>query len=192
MIVVMKLTIAGVFTGFVLLVASSTAWAQGGQGPRGPQGEAGPGQPGPRPGPPDGQPNIPGNPPGNPRPGGPGQLLNDPRMAERLGITADQRSRIEAATQEHRLRRIDLNAAREKAQVLLEPLVKAEPPNEAQIMAQMDRVAQAQAELQKDEMRLQLEIRRILTPEQWRRMQMEMQQAGRGPAGLPQGPSPQR
>ena len=180
MIVTMKLTHAGAVAGFVLLAGSLAAWGQGGpgpQGPRGPQGKAGLGQPeflqpGPRP----------------PQPGGPGPF-NDPQLAERLGISADQRIKIEALMQEHRLRRIDLNATLQKAQVTLEPLVNAEQPDEVKILAQMDRVAEAQAELQKDEMRQQLEIRRVLTLEQWRRLQQERQQAGRGPGGPgPQGP----
>jgi len=178
----MKLTHAGSIAGFVLLAG---AWAVLGQGvpgpqpPRGPQGKAAPFQPGfVQPGP---QP---------PRPGGPGPFGNDPQMAERLGISAEQRIKIQALMQEHRLKRIDLHATLEKAQVTLEPLVNAEQPDESKILAQMDRVAQAQAELQKDEMRQQLEIRRVLTQEQWRRMQ-QMRQEGQAPGGPgPQEPSP--
>jgi len=156
MINVMKLFVMGTFAGCILLAA---AWGQGGPGP---QGKGGPFQPG-------------------PRPGGPGPQWNDPQLAQRLGISAEQRSKVEALMQEHRLKRIDLNAALQKAQVTLEPLVNAEQPDETKILAQMDRVAQAQAELQKDEMRQQLEIRRVLTPEQWRRLQQERQEGPRPP-----------
>src|SRR5712672_237749 len=93
MIVVMKFVLVSIVAGLVLVGA---AWSQGGpgpQGPRGPQGQVGPGQPG-------------FVPPG-PRPGGP---WNDPQLAQRLGISADQRMKIEALMQEHRLKRIDLNA----------------------------------------------------------------------------------
>ena len=153
----MKLTV------FALL-AGSWAWAQGGPGGRGPIEPRGPQwQNGRR----------------------PTQLVNDPQMAERLGLSADQKKKVEAATQEHRLKRIDLNAALQKAQITLEPLINAEQPNENQILSQIDRVTQAQAELQKDEMRLQLELRRVLTTEQWRRLQQERPQPGQ-----PKGPPP--
>jgi Spy/CpxP family protein refolding chaperone len=121
-------------------------------------------------------------PDGQPRPTAP--AWNDPQLAERLGMNSDQRKKIEAAVQEHRLKQIDLRAAVEKARVMLEPLVAAEQPDEGRILAQIDRVAQAEAELRKDEMRLQLEIRRALTPEQWRRLQQE-RQARLRPAGPP-------
>jgi len=126
---------------------------------------------------------MPQGPRGLQREGGPGPQWNDPQLAQRVGISAEQRTKVEALMQEHRLKRIDLNAALQKAQVTLEPLVNAEQPDENKILAQMDRVAQAQAEMQKDEMRQQLEIRRVLTPEQWRRMQQERQ--GPRPPGPP-------
>jgi Spy/CpxP family protein refolding chaperone len=126
-------------------------------------------------------------------------------MIERLGLSPDQRKRIETIRQEHRLKQIDLRAAAEKARVTLEPLVGADQPDEGKILSQMDRVAQAESELRKDEMRQQLEIRKVLTPDQWRRVQEERRnpapQIQPGPGGRqgkgpgqgkgPQGPPPQ-
>lgn len=129
---------------------------------------------------------------------GPLDGLRDPQVAERIGITADQRKKIEAAVQEHRLKQIDLRAALEKAQVTMQPLMNADSPDEGKVLSQIDRVHQAQAELQKDELRLQLEVRRVLSADQWKRLQQEQ----RGPQGPdnngPQGrgkngpPQPQR
>lgn len=117
--------------------------------------------------------------------GGPLDGLRDPQVAERLGISTDQRKKIEAAVQEHRLKQIDLRAALEKAQVTMQPLMNADSPDEGKVLSQIDRVHQAQAELQKDEVRLQLEIRRVLSADQWKRLQQER----RGPQGpAPDGP----
>jgi Spy/CpxP family protein refolding chaperone len=72
--------------------------------------------------------------------------------------------------QQHRLRLIDLNAAVEKEEVTLEPLVADETLDDAKITAQIDRVAQARAELEKANGRMLLGIRKVLTPEQWQRL----------------------
>ena len=52
----------------------------------------------------------------------------------------------------------------------MEPLVAAESPDEAKIVAQIDKVAQARAELEKANARMLLGIRRLLTPEQWNQL----------------------
>jgi Spy/CpxP family protein refolding chaperone len=144
------------------------------QPPRG-RGKQGPGMPGPQMQGPMMQP-------------GPLDGLRDPQVAERLGISADQRKKIETSMQEHRLKQIDLRAALEKAQVTMQPLMNADQPDEKQILSQIDRVHQTQAELQKDEVRLQLDVRKILTADQWKKLQDER----RGPPQGKQGPqSPQ-
>ena len=70
-----------------------------------------------------------------------------------------------------RLKLIDLNATLEKEEVALEPLVAADSLDESKIAAQIDRVAQARAELEKANGRMLLGIRMVLTPEQWRKVQ---------------------
>ena len=87
-----------------------------------------------------------------------------------LGLTADQQKKMDDIFQQHRLRLIDLNAALEKEEVTLEPLVADDTLDDGKITAQIDRVAQARAELEKANGRMLLGIRKVLTPEQWRRL----------------------
>jgi hypothetical protein len=87
--------------------------------------------------------------------------------AQSLGLTASQVKQMDDVFQQFRLKLIDLTAALEREEVLLEPLVSAEPLEEARITAQIDRVAQARAELEKANGRMLLGIRKLLTPEQW-------------------------
>lgn len=105
--------------------------------------------------------------------GPPGKWWVDPAVVAHLGITADQQKRMEALFQENRLRFIDLTAALDKENAILEPLLQPDRPDEARILAQIDRIAQARAELEKANARFLLGIRNILTPEQWRRLQAE-------------------
>ena len=91
-------------------------------------------------------------------------------MAQQLGLTADQTKKMDDVFQQARLKLIDLNAVVQKEEVIMEPLVAAEQPDEAKIVAQIDKVAQARAELEKANARMLLGIRRVLTAEQWEKL----------------------
>jgi Spy/CpxP family protein refolding chaperone len=73
--------------------------------------------------------------------------------------------------QQHRLKLIDLDAALQREEVILEPLVNADQPDDAKVFAQVDRVAQARAELEKANSRMLWQVRRVLTPDQWKQLQ---------------------
>lgn len=105
--------------------------------------------------------------------GVPGRWWHDPRMVQKLALTADQQRKMDDIFQQHRLRLIDLNAALQREEAIMEPLVEAEQPDETKIVAQIDRVAQSRAELEKSNARMLLGIRRVLTPEQWKKLQTD-------------------
>jgi periplasmic protein CpxP/Spy len=105
--------------------------------------------------------------------GPPGRWWMDPGMVQKLGLTADQQKRIDTQFQQSRLKLIDLSAGLQKEEAILEPLVEADRPDEAQVLAQIDRVAQARAELEKANARMLLGFRGVLTQEQWKKLQAE-------------------
>jgi Spy/CpxP family protein refolding chaperone len=126
---------------------------------------------------------------GAPMARGMGRWWKNPEMVEKLGVTADQQKKMDDIFQQHRLKLIDDTAAVEREQVTLEPMMAADQPDEARILAQIDKVAQARAELEKANARMLLGIRGILTPDQWKKLQAEAPRAGRGPGGQ-QSPAP--
>jgi len=73
----------------------------------------------------------------------------------------------------NRLKLIDQFAALQKEEAIMEPLVAADPPDEGKLLAQIDRVAQARAELEKANARMLLGIRRQLTHEQWLKLEAD-------------------
>ena len=100
-----------------------------------------------------------------------GRWWTRPEVIEQLGLSADQRKNLDDILQQHRLKLIDLDAALQREEVTLEPLVSAQPPDDAKVTAQIDRVAQARAELEKANSRMLWQVRRVLTPEQWTQLQ---------------------
>jgi len=105
--------------------------------------------------------------------GAPGRWWNNPEMARKLNLTADQQKKMDDIFQQNRLRLIDMNASLQKEEAIMEPLMEADQPDEGKILGQIDRVAQARAELEKADARMLLGIRRVLTTDQWKRLQAE-------------------
>jgi protein CpxP len=121
-----------------------------------------------------------------------GRWWNNPRIVDRLKLTDDQRKAFDQILLQHRETLIDLRANLEKAELALEPLVSNDQPNESAILAQIDKVAQARAELEKANARYLLALRSKLTPEQWKQVQDFRQNRGSmregwGPGGRRQG-----
>ena len=100
-----------------------------------------------------------------------GQWWNNPKVIEKLKLTDDQRKSMDAIFQQHREKLVDLRGNVEKAEIEMEPLVKADQPNESAVLAQIDKVAQARAELEKANARFLFELRAKLTPDQWKQVQ---------------------
>jgi periplasmic protein CpxP/Spy len=100
-----------------------------------------------------------------------GRWWNNPKIAEKLKLTDDQRKAMDDIFQQHRETLVDLRATVQKAEIEMDPLVRADQPNEAAVMAQIDKVAQARAELEKANARFLFELRGKLTPDQWKQVQ---------------------
>ncbi len=107
-----------------------------------------------------------------------GRWWNNAKIVERLKLTDAQRKEMDGILLGHREKLVDLRGSVEKAELEMEPLMKEDQPNEGKILAQIDEVAQARAELEKANARFLLAIRSKLTPEQWK--QLEADRANRG------------
>lgn len=94
-----------------------------------------------------------------------------PEYVNAFNLTADQQKKMDDVFQESRVRLISLDADLKLQEALLEPLIDGEKVDEAKTLAQIDRVAQARAELEKANARMLLGIRQVMTAEQWARLQ---------------------
>lgn len=99
--------------------------------------------------------------------GAAGRWWNNPEVIEKLKLSDDQRKAMDQILLQHRETLIDMHASLEKAELGLEPLLQDEQPNEGKILGQIDKVAQARAELEKANARFLLALRAKLTPDQW-------------------------
>ena len=97
------------------------------------------------------------------RAGGPGRWWDNPNVAQQVSITDDQKKKLDDIFQQHKLQLIDLKAAVEKQQAIMQPLIEAEQPDETKILSQIDAIAQARANLEKDYARMLFSMRSALS-----------------------------
>lgn len=136
----------------------------------------------------------------------PGMWWKNPDIVEKLSLSSDQQKRMDDIFQQSRLQLIDLKANVEKQEVMLEPMLSANPPDTNKVLAQIDHVAGARAELEKANARMLLGIRGVLSADQWTKLQAEQHNnqrflfrfkgpggpdgPGFGPGAGPKGPGP--
>jgi Spy/CpxP family protein refolding chaperone len=111
-----------------------------------------------------------------------GRFWNNPNTVKQLNLTDDQRKAMDGIMQDHRMKLIDLQANLEKAEVAMGPLLTADTPDRSAIEAQIDKVVQSRASLEKANSLFLLDLRMQLKPEQWKQLQsMREARMQRGP-----------
>ena len=128
-----------------------------------------------------------------------GRWWDNPDVVQKLGLSTDQQKKMDDIFLQSRLKLIDQHASVEKEEAILEPLLSAEQPDETRILAQIDKVAQSRAELEKANARMLLGLRSVLTTAQWKTLQTlgpgdrfgrrnsDGSRGRRGPGGPPDG-----
>jgi len=92
----------------------------------------------------------------------------DSNIVKQIGLSDAQVKQIEDTFQAHRLKLIDITAEVERQEATLEPLIESDNPDEKQVVAQIDKVAAARAQLEQENALMSLAIRKVLTPDQWK------------------------
>lgn len=108
-----------------------------------------------------------------------GKWWKDSKVAQKLQLNDGQVSQLDQIFYEHRLKLIDDGAAMEKEDLKLQNLLDADVPNEGQINVQVDKVLTARGNLEREYTFMNLDLRKVLSLDQWR--QLKQIRAERGP-----------
>jgi Spy/CpxP family protein refolding chaperone len=100
-----------------------------------------------------------------------GRWWKNSEMVKQVGVSDGQVQQMEKIFQDNRIHLIDAKAELERQEARLEPLMEADNPDDKQITAQIDKVAMARAGLEKTNALMLLAIRRVLTIDQWKKLQ---------------------
>jgi Spy/CpxP family protein refolding chaperone len=99
-----------------------------------------------------------------------GMWWKNPEVATRIGLSAEQQKRIGDLFLQSRVQLIHMHASLQEEQLMLEPLLDATPFDEAKAMAQIDKIADTRADLEKTNAKMLLNIRGVLTTDQWAKL----------------------
>jgi len=123
------------------------------------------------------------------------RLADDPAAREKLGITAEQATKIRQETTEFRKGAIRGRADLQVRRLELQDLLRADSPDRAAIDKKLDEISAARLAQSKAQVHYRLAMREALTPEQrqkLRQMRAESRQRGRREGGPPRDPRPGR
>jgi len=100
-----------------------------------------------------------------------GRWWDNPHVAQKIGLTDAQKQQMDEIFEKHRPQLKELNATLKKEEATLHPLLQADTLDEQKVLRQIDTVAQARANLEKANARMLFGLRKVLTPEQWKKLQ---------------------
>src|SRR5262245_8078328 len=96
-----------------------------------------------------------------------GAWWTDAGLTQRLGLTEDQKTRLQRVFENHRLAIISTTDLLEKEEAQLTRLLEAETLDRNAMFTQIDRVIQARSEMERANAAMMFEMRQQLTRAQW-------------------------
>ena len=122
----------------------------------------------------------------------PGKWWEDQRLADRVGLSAEQQQQIRDLVYEGARRMIDLKAAVDLAGLDLAEVVNSSDFDPKAVRASYAAFQTARKKLENERFEMLLDVRQVLTTEQWQKLQevkrrMQQMRQQRRPGERPQG-----
>lgn len=99
-----------------------------------------------------------------------GKWWRDPEISKKLQLSDGQVGQLDQIFYDHRVKLIDYGAEMEKQDLKLQTLLDADQPNEGEIGSQVDLVLAARGKLEREYTFMNLDLRKVLSLDQWRQL----------------------
>ena len=99
-----------------------------------------------------------------------GKWWQNPEIVSKLQLNEGQVSQLNQIFYDHKLKLIDFGADMEKQDLKLQTLLDADVPNEGQVESQVDQVLSARGKLEREHTMMNLDLRKVLSLDQWRQL----------------------
>ena len=109
-----------------------------------------------------------------------GKWWRDPEISKKLQLADGQIAQLDQIFYDHRVKLIDHGADMEKQDLKLQSLLDADAPDEGQIGSQVDLVLAARGKLEREYTFMNLDLRKVLSLDQWRQLKSIRGERGRG------------
>ncbi len=94
------------------------------------------------------------------------------RIMRELGLNNDQIKKIEELTYRADREKLDIRYELQKSHLDLRHLMSADAPNEAAVFSMIEKISGLELKLKKNRVGLMLKIRKLLTREQWEKLEI--------------------
>ena len=111
-----------------------------------------------------------------------GKWWQNSDIAKKLQLNDGQIAQLDQTFYDHKVKLIDYGADMEKQDLKLQTLLDADVPNEGQVEAQVNQVLEARGKLEREFTMMNLDLRKVLSLDQWRQLK-SIQGQGMGIAG---------
>ena len=112
-----------------------------------------------------------------------GKWWQNSDIAKKLQLSDGQIGQLDQTFYDHKVRLIDYGADMEKQDLKLQTLLDADVPNEGQVEAQVNQVLEARGKLEREFTMMNLDLRKVLSLDQWRQLKSIQGQGVGGIAG---------
>jgi Spy/CpxP family protein refolding chaperone len=107
-----------------------------------------------------------------------GKWWKDSSIAKKLQLTDGQIAQLDQTFFDHKMKLVDFGAEMEKEDLKLQNLLDADVPNEGQVGTQVDQVLTARGKLEREYTMMNLDLRKVLSVEQWRQLKSIREERG--------------
>jgi Spy/CpxP family protein refolding chaperone len=99
-----------------------------------------------------------------------GAWWKNSNIAQKLNLTDSQVKQLEDTFYQHKLKLIDITAEMQKSDMKLQQMLDADTVDESAVNAQVDQVLTARGKMEREFTNMNLNFRKILTPDQWKQL----------------------
>ena len=107
-----------------------------------------------------------------------GKWWKDSNVAQKLQLTDGQITQLDQTFYDHKMKLKDYGTEMEKEDLKLQNLLDADVPNEGQVGTQVDQVLTARGKLEREFTMMNLDLRKVLSVEQWRQLKSIREERG--------------
>jgi len=109
-----------------------------------------------------------------------GKWWQNPDIVSKLQLNDGQISQLNQVFYDHKMKLIDYGAEMEKQDLKLQTLLDADQPDEGQVSSQVDQVLAARGKLEREFTMMNLNLRKVLSLDQWRQLKAVRGDVGPG------------
>jgi Spy/CpxP family protein refolding chaperone len=99
-------------------------------------------------------------------------MVRAKKIMHEIGLSDQQIEKVQGLRFKADREQVDIRSDLDKAHIDMQQLLSADKPNDAAVFTQIEKIGALEVQLKKNRIGLMLEVRKLMTPEQWEKIEM--------------------